>query len=377
MYRRARGIRLRYPSRMHFDLFYELAVPDFTRRNERQVFQETLEELAIAETCGFRTAWFVEHHFMREYSHSSAPDLLLAAASQCTRTLRLGHAVVLLPYHHPLQVAERLATLDVLSGGRAELGFGRGFSPREYAAFGVDMEQSRERVEEALAVIRQTFGGQAVNFSGRHFKLENVEVVPKVVQKPHPPLWMAAVSPETFDLAARLGVGVLVGPFKPWFMVQSDIERYRAAWKKYHGDADDKPRVGMTAGVLCLEDGQRARDIAKTYFVWFYRQLLKQTAPVLEQLHAGYEYYRKMGTLRFLAEKTLSLAALETLGMVVAGDPAHCRRKLESYRDAGVDHLLCAVSTGGTPTDIVRDSLRALAKHVIPHFDTPPGGAHG
>ena len=370
-------MHLRYPSRMHFDLFYELAVPDFTRRNEHQIFRDTLEELAIAETCGFRTAWFVEHHFMREYSHSSAPDLLLAAASQRTQTLRLGHAVVLLPYHHPLQVAERLATLDVLSGGRVEFGFGRGFSPCEYAAFGVDMEQSRERVEEALAIIRQTFNGQPVNFSGRHFRLENVEVLPRVMQKPHPPLWMAAVSPETFELAARLGVGVLVGPFKPWFMVQSDIRRYRTAWQKYQGDTGSKPRVGMTAGVLCLEDGQRARDIAKTYFIWFYRQLFKQTAPVLEQLHAGYEYYRKMGTLRFLAEKTLSLAALETLGMVVAGDPAHCRQKLESYRDAGVDHLLCAVSTGGTPSDIARESLRALAHHVIPHFDIQAEGAHG
>ena len=177
-------MHLRYPSRMHFDLFYELAVPDFTRRNEHQIFRDTLEELAIAETCGFRTAWFVEHHFMREYSHSSAPDLLLAAASQRTQTLRLGHAVVLLPYHHPLQVAERLATLDVLSGGRVEFGFGRGFSPCEYAAFGVDMEQSRERVEEALAIIRQTFNGQPVNFSGRHFRLENVEVLPRVMQKP-------------------------------------------------------------------------------------------------------------------------------------------------------------------------------------------------
>ena len=370
-------MRLRYPNRMYFDLFYELAVPDFTRRNEQQVFQETLDELAIAEICGFHTAWFVEHHFMREYSHSSAPDLLLAAASQCTQTLRLGHAVVLLPYHHPLQVAERLATLDVLSGGRAEFGFGRGFSPREYAAFGVEMEKSRERVEEALAVIRQTFTGQPVNFSGRQFRIENIEVLPKVVQKPHPPLWMAAVSPETFELAAMLGVGVLVGPFKPWFMVQSDIERYRAAWKKYQSDTETRPRVGMTAGVLCLEDGQRARDIAKTYFVWFYRQLLKQTAPVLEQLHAGYEYYRKMGTLRFLAEKTLSLATLETLGMVVAGDPPHCRRKLESYRDAGVDQLLCAISTGGTPTDVVRESLRVLAKHVIPHFDIQQESEYG
>lgn len=154
---------------MHFDLFYELAVPDFAERTEPQVFQETLEELVIAETCGFHTAWFVEHHFMREYSHSSAPDLMLAAASQCTTALRLGHAVVLLPYHHPLHIAERLATLDVLSNGRVEFGFGRGFSPREYTAFGIDMTHSRELVEETLAIIQQTFKKQPVNFAGPTF----------------------------------------------------------------------------------------------------------------------------------------------------------------------------------------------------------------
>lgn len=355
-------------TRMHFDLFYELAVPDFAGRDELGVFHETLDELALAETCGFRTAWLVEHHFMRGYSHSSAPDLVLAAASQRTQTLRLGHAIVPLPYHHPLQVAERLATLDVLSNGRVEFGFGRGFSPQEYATFGVDMSHSRGRVEESLAIIRQAFTGMPVQYSGKHFKIENAEVLPKHVQQPHPPLWMAAVSPESFELAARLGVGVLVGPFKPWFMVQSDIEHYRTAWKKHQGDSEESPRVGMTLGLLCLEDGQRARELAKTHVTWFYRELLKQTAPVLERLHAGYEYYKKMGTLKFLAEKTLNLAVLESLGMVVVGDPAHCRKKLETYRDAGVDHLLCAISAGGLPTEAAQASMRTLADHVIPHF---------
>ena len=359
---------LRYPSQMRFDLFYELAVTNFARRNEPQVFQETLEELAIAESGGFHAAWLVEHHFMREYSHCSAPDLVLAAASQRTKTLRLGHAIIPLPYHHPLQVAERLATLDILTNGRVEFGFGRGFSPREYAAFGVDMADSRGLVEEALAIIQQTFNGQSVNFAGKHFTVENVEVLPKFVQKPHPPLWMAAVSPESFELAAKLGIGVLVGPFKPWFMVKADIEHYRTAWIKYANGSEGKPRIGMTVGLLCLEDGQRARELAKTHILWFYHELLKLTAPVLEHLHAGYEYYQKMGTLRFLAEKTLSLAVLEALGMVVAGNPAHCRRKLETYREAGVDHLLCAISAGGVPTEAVRESMRTLAKHVMPSF---------
>jgi alkanesulfonate monooxygenase SsuD/methylene tetrahydromethanopterin reductase-like flavin-dependent oxidoreductase (luciferase family) len=354
---------------MHFDLFYELAVPGFTKKTEAQVYHETLDEIAVAEDCGFRTAWLVEHHFMREYSHSAAPDLFLAAATQRTRRLRLGHAIVPLPYHHPVQVAERLAALDILSNGRIEFGFGRGFSPREYAIFGVPMKESRTRVEEAVAILRLSFGEGPISFAGHHFQLDQVEILPKVVQRPHPPLWMAAVSPESFELAAKLGVGVLVGPFKPWFMVKEDIKNYRAAWMRHQGaDAAHPPRVGMTVGLFCLEDGKAARGIAKTNITWFYRELLKQTAPVLEQLHAGYEYYRRLGSLKFLLEKTVNLTVLETLGMVVAGDPAHCRQKLETYRDAGVDHLLCAIGAGGSDSALVRDSMHALGQHVIPHL---------
>ncbi len=357
---------------MEFDLFYELAVPDSGARSEAQVFHETLEELCVAETCGFRTAWFVEHHFMRGYSHSSAPDLVLAAASQRTSRLRLGHAIVPLPYHHPIHVAERLATLDILSGGRIEFGFGRGFSPHEYAAFGVAMSESRERVAESLAILRAHFRGGPVSHSGRHYRLEALDIVPAVIQRPHPPLWMAAVSPESFDLAAQLGVGALVGPFKPWFMVRADIERYRAALLE-RPDQNARmdginTRVGMTLGLFCLEDGQRARAVAKSNITWFYRELLRRTAPVLEKLHASYEFYRRIGGLKFLLEKTISLAVLETAGMVVAGDPDHCIHRLEQFSAAGVDHLLCAIGAGGSPSDVVIESIRTVAKYVIPHF---------
>ncbi len=364
--------RLRYPIDMEFDLFYELAVPDPGARSEARMFHETLEELCVAESCGFRTAWFVEHHFMRGYSHSSAPDLVLAAASQRTSRLRLGHAIVPLPYHHPIHVAERLATLDILSSGRIEFGFGRGFSPDEYAAFGVAMGESRERVAESIAILRGHFRGGSLSHSGKHYQLEELDIVPSVVQHPHPPLWMAAVSPESFDLAAQLGVGALVGPFKPWFMVRADIERYRTALREQQGrDASMggiNTRVGMTLGLFCLEDGQRARAIAGSNITWFYRELLRRTASVLEKLHSGYEYYRRVGGLKFLLEKTISLPVLEAAGMVVAGDPDHCIRKLEPFSAGGVDHLLCAIGAGGSPSDVAVESMRTVAKYLIPHF---------
>ncbi len=353
---------------MELDLFYELAVPAFAGRSERQVYDETLEEIALADQLGFGTVWLTEHHFMPEYAHGSAPDLVLAAAAQRTRRIRLGQGIVPLPYHHPLKVAERAATLDILSGGRLELGFGRGFSPKEYAAFGVRTEDSRSLVDEALEVLLLAFSESGpIRFQGRHFAFEDVAVRPRVVQTPHPPLWMAAVSPESFELAARLGIGVLAGPFKPWFMVKEDIARYRAAFTRYHGPLSGKtPRVGMTVGIFCLEDHAEARRCARRNITWFYRELLRLTTPLLTKLQGGYEYYRNFGSLTPLLKGTINLPVLEHLGMVVAGDAAHCRKALATYHQAGVDHLLCAVGAGASATELTRRSLVTLAEQVRP-----------
>lgn len=355
---------------MHFDLFNELSVPTAGDRDERQVFEDTLAQWALAETLGFTTGWLVEHHFMPEYSHSTSPDLFLAAASQRTQRLRLGHAIVPLPYHHPIRVAERLATLDVLSGGRVEFGFGRGFSPQEYQAFGRDMRDSRSYTEESLQVIRQAFAHGRVNFAGTHFRFDDLPVLPRPLQRPHPPIWTAAVSPDSFELAARIGVGVLVGPFKPWFMVREDIRRYREAWEREQQGADDsaqpKPRVAMTIGIHCHEDPRQARAQARDGLVWFYRQLLGQTRGVLERLYESYEYYRRFGPFRGLMDKTLTLGALETLGMAIVGDPAHCVERLRAIKEAGVDHVLLAFGAGVLPQTETLAAMRLFAERVMP-----------
>jgi len=357
---------------MHFDLFYELSLPPGDPRSEAELYRDALDELALADALGYRTAWLVEHHFMPGYSHSSAPETFLAAASQRSRRLRLGHAIVPLPYSHPVRVAERLASLDVLSNGRMEFGYGRGFSPQEYASFGAEMKHSRSLTQEALDIVRLSFGGEPVSYQGQHFQLEDIDIVPKVVQRPHPPIWSAAVSPESFELAAEQGVGVLVGPFKPWFMVKEDIKRYRRAWQNRHGDgppaAGLNNRVGMTVGIFCLEDAHQAHQQAKPAFEWFYHNLLSQTRPILQKLYDSYEYYKRMGHLHTLLSKTIRLKVLETMGMAIVGDPAHCVHKLKKLQKAGVDHVLLAVGAGALPSEQVQASLRLIAERVMPHF---------
>lgn len=352
---------------MHFDLFHELAIPPLLPRSESALFEETLGELEAADALGFHGAWLVEHHFLPGYSHSSKPELLLAAAAMRTRRLRLGLGVVPLPYHHPLHVAERVATLDVLSGGRVEVGIGRGFSPREYDAFGVPMGESRARVAESLAVLRASFAGAPIRFSGEHFRVDGLQVVPGCVQRPGPPLWTAAVSPESFDWAAREGLGVLVGPFKPWLMARADIRRYRDAWTHAHA-----PRVGVTVGMLCLRDGRRARELAAPAFTWFYRELLEVTRPVLETLYPSYEHYRRLDRFRRLAALGARPGMLAAAGMTLAGDPRECIARIRKLEGAGVTHLLCAVGAGALATDLVRESLECIARDVMPAVHGAP-----
>jgi alkanesulfonate monooxygenase SsuD/methylene tetrahydromethanopterin reductase-like flavin-dependent oxidoreductase (luciferase family) len=354
---------------MEIDLFYELAVPAGGRA-EAEVYRDTLAEIALADRLGFHGVWLVEHHFTPEYSHSSAPELVLAAASQQTRTLRLGHAVVLLPYHHPLHVAERAAALDVLSGGRLELGVGRGFAPSEYAAFGADMRDGRGYVEETLAILRQAAQGP-LDHRGPRFRFAGIEVVPKPLQRPHPPLWTAAVSPATFRWAAQQGLGVLAGPFKPWALVRRDLAAYRRAWRQHHPEGlrpGHNPRFAMALGVLCLEDGGEARRWAADAFLWYYRRLLDLVRPALESTEESYAYYRRLGRLQGLVRRSLSLVLLERMGMVAVGDPDSCGERLARLERAGVDRVLCAVGAGAVPSEIVRRSLAVMAERVLPRF---------
>ena len=322
-----------------------------------------MAEIELADRLGFHGAWLVEHHFMPGYSHCSKPELFLAALARRTSRLRLGLGVVPLPYHHPVHVAERVATLDHLCAGRLEVGIGRGFTPREYEVFGVPMAESRELVEESLAILRAAARDAPVTFGGRHFRLDGVTILPRPVQRPHPPLWTAAVSPETFDWAARSGLGVLAGPFKPWPMVAVDIRRYRGAWR-----ASEAPRIGMTVGMLCLPDGKRARALAAPAMRWFYGQLLKITAPVLEQLLPSYEQLHDLGRFRRLLRLGMRPRLLDLAGLTVVGSPPECLERLQRYARAGVTHLLCAVGAGAVPTAVVRESLECIAADVLPEL---------
>jgi alkanesulfonate monooxygenase SsuD/methylene tetrahydromethanopterin reductase-like flavin-dependent oxidoreductase (luciferase family) len=351
---------------MRFDMFYELAVPAFTGLTEREVYSNSLDEIALADQAGFDGVWLVEHHFFREYSHCPAPEVVFGAITQRTDRMRIGHGVVLLPFNHPVRVAERIAALDLMSGGRMDVGVGRGVSPLEYEVFGGDMSESRARVDEGLEILRRAWGDEPFAFEGRFWSFPEIDVVPKPLQRPHPPLWTAAVTPETFTMAAERGLGVLAGPFKPLFMIAEDRQRFVTRCREL-GTDPAALGFGMTIGVVVLDDHERARRVAAENVRWFYEQLLRLTAPVLERGGESYRYYREeLGTLRALTGGTPTLEALEAAGMVVAGSPDYAIEKLRELTGYGIDHVLCALQAGGVPhADVVR-SIELFGERVIP-----------
>src|SRR5919199_5971699 len=257
---------------MKFGLFYELQLPkpyDADTWNpdaERRVYHEALEQVELADQLGFDYVWEVEHHFLEEYSHSSAPEVFLAAASQRTRRIRLGHGIVQLPpaYNHPARVAERIATLDLISGGRVEFGTGESSSQAELGGFGVERELKRAQWREALEVstrllVEEPFAGH----QGRFLSVPPRNLVPKPRQKPHPPVWVACSRRETILLAARMGIGALSFSFVEPEEARLWVNEYYALIQSeecHPAGYAVNPNVAVVVPFMCHADEQTAID---------------------------------------------------------------------------------------------------------------------
>src|SRR5579862_6218312 len=238
---------------MKIGLFYQIQVPKpWTATSESDRIYEALEQIPYAEAMGFASVWFSEHHFRQVWSHNSAPDLTLAAVSQRTSKIRLGIGVVLAPIHHPLHIAQRMATLDILSRGRIDVGLGRTGYPYQLTPYGSDLKDTRGMWLEFAELLPRLWTEPEVTHDGEYFHIPRRDVLPKPLQKPHPPLWSACGSDETARLTGNLGMGGLFGS-------EGGPERVKQLIALYHdalGAAPAKPNrraALMTAG-FCHED---------------------------------------------------------------------------------------------------------------------------
>ncbi|MEK9722935.1 MAG: LLM class flavin-dependent oxidoreductase, partial [Rhodospirillaceae bacterium] len=306
-----------------------------------------------ADRLGVGAIWLPEHHFLGDYSASAAPDMLLAAVARETVNLRLGFAILPLPIHDPLRIAERLATLDVLSGGRVVWGVGRGVTRTELDGFGVDPASTRAVFRDKYEDLRRLLVEGAFERDGQQFAL-NPPPAPRLRQG-----WLAAVSPESFDLAAELGLDVLTGPFKPWPMIKADLARYRKL--------RPEGRTSLTMAAYCGPDHAAARDRAGPGILWAYRRILELTRTMMVRQVAGYEHYRRLGWVTPLLEGVLSLGVLEKLGLACVGDPAHLAKRLTALNAAGVDRVSLVVGGGDLSAEEVAASLELVMREALPN----------
>src|SRR5687767_5062440 len=196
---------------MKFSLFYEMQISDPTPEAEAQLFRDCVEQAVLADQLGFHAIWEVEHHGLREYSHSSAPEIFLAFVAARTQKVRLGHGVTLLPhrYNHPIRIAERVATLDILSGGRVNWGSGKSSSLVEQMAFENDLKTLHDQWLEAVEMIPRMWSADVFQHEGRFFKIPPTQIIPKPVQQPHPPMFAACSKPDSAVAVGKLGLGAL------------------------------------------------------------------------------------------------------------------------------------------------------------------------
>ena len=212
---------------MKFGIFYELQLPrPWTENGEYELFTNALDQIELADRLGYDYAWEVEHHFLEEYSHSSAPEVFLAAASQRTKNIRLGHGIIQLTTNHPARVAERVSTLDLVSGGRVEMGIGEGGSITELHPFDCQFRDKREVWEEAVRCLIPMFTETSWEFHGNRFNFPARNVLPKPKQKPHPPVWVACSQIETIQMAGERGMGALGFQFVSGDMAHAWVNCY-------------------------------------------------------------------------------------------------------------------------------------------------------
>ena len=356
---------------MKFGLLYELEyAKPWYEGWEARIYHQALEQIAFADQMGFDTAWVVEHHFLTEYSHSSAPEVFLGAASQRTRQIRIGHGVVLLPpaYNNPIRVAERAAALDIVSEGRLEFGTGRSATPAELLGFGIDPAETKAMWDETVRVIPRMWMEDPFCYEGRYFSIPPRSVWPKPVQKPHPPLWVAAASPRTFVEAGERGLGVLgfiIG--QPTELTQR-IDLYREAISHAQpvGAFINNQVAGFTVS-LCLDDDAEAQRIGGPAALWYTAQLSAILGEWRGKHIPGYEYYGRIN--QTAAEQ--SSPAMTTLienGTFCIGSPETCTRIVRQYQDAGVDQMLCLMQAGRIPHEKIMRSIELFGTKVIPQF---------
>jgi alkanesulfonate monooxygenase SsuD/methylene tetrahydromethanopterin reductase-like flavin-dependent oxidoreductase (luciferase family) len=332
---------------MKFGIFVFGDNPPQIGRSNQKYYEEVLTMAEWAEELGFDSFWLGEHHFYW-YGTCVSPPMIIAALAQRTKKIRLGPAVSVLPFHHPLIVAEEYALADNLCGGRLNFAIGSGFSPLEYKTFGMSMEEARERYWEAFDVILKAWRQEEFSHKGKFYQIENFSLWMKPVQKPMPPTWIAASSDETLIRSGELGFATMGIPF-----VRSDnilaVKEKNDLFKESYFRAGHKedPDIIVALHVLLQRSEEDAVKLARPHF-----------ERVVDYLKTSRRPGAKVPDLDIIKKEKLA----------VFSTPENAVAILKDYENIGVTHVVCMVNFGGLPMSDVRRTLELMSKEVFPKF---------
>jgi alkanesulfonate monooxygenase SsuD/methylene tetrahydromethanopterin reductase-like flavin-dependent oxidoreductase (luciferase family) len=353
---------------MRFGIFYEHQLPrPWKEGDELKLFQDALDQVELADRLGIDTAWEVEHHFLEEYSHSSAPEVFLAACSQRTKNIRLGHGITLMPpgYNHPARVAERIATLDLVSKGRVEWGTGESSALLELGGYRVPVGEKRDQWREAVEQCANMLAMDPYpGFEGKYFSMPCRNVVPKPVQRPHPPLWIACSNRETIKLAARLGIGALTFAFVDPREARQWVDDYYRIFKEECvpiGHAVN-PNICMVSSFSVHPDADEARRRGLEGFRFFgyalgHHYIFGEHVPGRTNIWDAFQAAQSNGG-----------DALNLSGAGGIGTPDMLREHLRGFAACGVDQVAFIQQGGRNRHEHICAALELFATDVMPEF---------
>jgi alkanesulfonate monooxygenase SsuD/methylene tetrahydromethanopterin reductase-like flavin-dependent oxidoreductase (luciferase family) len=357
---------------MRFGLSYEISVPKpWSREAERQVFLDCLEQVRVADEVGFESVWAVEHHFFEEVSHSSAPEIFLTACAMQTEQIRIGTGITICvpEFNNPIKIAERVATMDILSGGRVDWGSGRSGTWYELGGFSVDPDETKKTWDEFVQMMPKMWTQDYFSWEGRCFSMPERPIIPKPYQKPHPPMWVAVTSPGTEVDAAVRGLG---GLGLSW----GGLKAHEQKITRYHDLIQSCDPVGEVVTdkfytvnyMFCHEDDAYANRMGESMSdhvqygtaqsVGTREATISRAYPDYTASLAGYNPASPSPTRAFIPE-----------GLTV-GDPDHIIEALKLWEATGADGVNFIINSHNViPQQEVLDSLRMFARDVMPHFD--------
>jgi alkanesulfonate monooxygenase SsuD/methylene tetrahydromethanopterin reductase-like flavin-dependent oxidoreductase (luciferase family) len=360
---------------MKFGLFYEISIPrPWTPEKERTVYNNCLEQVKLADELGFDHVWAVEHHFLEEYSHCSAPELFLTACAVLTKNIQVGHGIVVCvpEFNHPIKIAERTATLDILSGGRLHVGTGRSATWTELGGFRANPDTTKKSWDEFVRCLPKMWMQETFSYQGEFWSMPERTILPKPYQKPHPPMWVAVTSPGTEIDAADRGLGSLGLSFAGFEEQEKKISEYRRRIKSCEPvGAFVNEQVATTNFLFCHEDEKTGVEMGKRLGNTF-NYLATQLISTREVFSSP--SYQSLGLLPALRRAATGPDANEqqTEGMAY-GDPARIIRAVKKWESLGVDCINFILNANEVvPQDQVMASLKLFAKEVMPVFAKKP-----